>query len=62
MPEIRPLRPISHWRTGTSLMVIARMLKTQCLRKLDRVPAAGDRDTRVAGDDTPHAGHRGPVW
>jgi hypothetical protein len=60
-PDNSPLIAISHWRTGTWPILIALMLKTQSLRKLDRVPAADDRDTRAAGDETPHASHGGPV-
>ena len=42
MPEIRPLRPISHWRRGKPAIVDARMLKTQFLRQLNRCAAAGE--------------------
>jgi hypothetical protein len=34
MPEIRPLRPITHWRSGKPAMVSTLVLKTKPLRKL----------------------------
>ena len=46
MPAARPLRPISHWRSGKPAIVIpwivARVLKTQPLRNPDRFATMGE--------------------
>jgi len=42
MPEISPLRPISHWRSGKPAIISTLVLKTECLRQFDRFPAAGE--------------------
>jgi hypothetical protein len=41
-------------------MLIALMLKTQCLRQFDRYTAAGDRDPRRTGDKPSDARNRRP--
>ena len=42
MPQASPLRPISHWRSGSPEKFIALMLKTQLLRQCDGLAATGE--------------------
>src|SRR5438552_1889348 len=44
MPEASPLRPISHWRSGTPAM-IALVLKSQPFRQLHGLTAIGKGET-----------------
>jgi hypothetical protein len=40
MPQIRPLRPITHWRSGKPAIVTTLVLKTKYLRQFDPDAAA----------------------
>ena len=42
MPQARPLRPISHWRTERLPTFITLMLKSQSFRQFDRLAATGE--------------------
>ena len=62
MPEARPLRPISHWRSGWPPMLIVRMLKTQSLRQWDGLPFVEQPDCRLARLKVPDALDRRSFW
>ena len=49
MPEISPLRPISHWRSGKPAMIIALVLKTQLLRQLHALAAMREGNVSLTG-------------
>src|SRR4051812_8025126 len=56
MPEIRPLRPISHLRSGKPVMFMA-----QSLGQLPRAPAADQPNRRLASFEAPDARHGGAI-
>ena len=52
IPETRPLRPISHWRSALSVM-----LMTKTFRRCDRLAAVRQLERRRAGFDRSDARH-----
>ena len=62
MPEIRPLRPIIHWRNGKPAILWTLVLKTECLRQFDRLAGMGERDASLTGDQLADAADPRPVW
>ena len=57
MPETSPLKAMSHWRRGIAAMFMARVLKSQLLRKRNRISAAGKGHGRPLGGESPDAGN-----
>src|ERR1051326_78705 len=62
IPDARPLRPISHWRTGWPPMLIVRMLKAQLLRQWYGLPLAQQPDAWTARFESPDALDRRAFW
>jgi len=62
MPDTSPLRPISHWRSGKPVCLCTLVLKTECLRKLDRFAAAGEGKGCLAGGKRSDAADPRPRW
>ena len=62
MPETRPLRPISHWRSRKPATLIARMLKSQPFRQLDGLAAAGEGKGSLTSDQRSDAANPRPFW
>lgn len=62
MPQARPLRPITHWRSGSPATFIALMLKTQSLRQFDGGAGAGERKGWLTSRQRPDARDPRPMW
>ena len=62
MPEIRPLRPIIHWRSGKPAIVTALVLKTQFLRQFDWLAGVCERKGSLTRGQRADAGDDRPCW